>query len=428
MTTKFVNANIADKEYNSYVDISKDDKPEFAKRVSFGDSPIVDAFGRLRVSQCNPHFDSMEISGKRTDLWVDVNAGSGSTDHIANQSCVRFNTTIVNGDKATRRSKPLLTYVPGVSVAVHCTGVMGTGAINSYQRIGLFNAQNGVFFEQKDSAMGVVIRTYTAGSVSNNRIERTDWNIDPMDGTGPSGVNLNFTKTQIFFLDLQWLGVGRVRMGFVHNGLAHLCHEFNHNNQLSTVYMTSPLLPITYEVENYGASTALTDFRQICSSIILEGGDSITKNLRSVNTTVTPRATTTTTALPVISLRLQTAFVGLSQLQVGIIQTLVTTGAGSVRDHLFEVIYGGTLESSSFTANSGSAAWDIAATHITGGIKVAGFFCSGADRLNIDESGSHDRHLAEGSTSGQPEIFTVTAKAIGGAGQVSAILDYEEHY
>ena len=428
MTTKFANANKADKDYNSYVDISKGDKPEFARRTSFGDSPIIDAFGRLRVSHAVSEFDSMEINGKRTDLWVEINTGGSSTNHVANQSSVRFVTTAANGDKSTRRSKALLTYVPGVSVSVHCSGVMGAGAVNSYQRIGLFNTQNGIFFEQKDKAMGLVIRTYTSGTVANNRIERVDWNIDPMDGTGPSGINLDFTKAQIFFFDLQWLGVGRVRMGFVHDGLSYIAHEFNHNNQLSMVYMTVPLLPICYEVENYGASTALIDFRQICCSVVIEGSPSGSVSLRTVGTSNVARATTTTTAIPILTARLQTAFVGFGQIQPLLVHTLVSTGAGSVRDHIFQIVYGGTLESASFTTNSGIVAWDIAATHITGGIKTGGFFGAGSNRISPDGGASHDRHFGEDSTPGQPENFTITAQSIGGAGQVSVIVDYEEHY
>jgi hypothetical protein len=247
-----------------------------------------------------------------------------------------------------------------------------------------------------------------------------------MDGTGPSGVNLDFTKTQIFFLDLEWLGVGRVRMGFVHEGLEYIAHEFNHNNSLSTVYMSSPMLPITFEVENFGASAIRTDFRQICSSMLIEGSESTQYKLRTVHTSLTVRLTTASTALPLISLRLQTAYVGKGMLRPLEVGALISTAGAGVKDHLFEVIYGGTLESASFTNNSGIAAWDIAATNITGGVKLASLYLSGNQRF-IPNLFGHQFWLGEGDTAGQPLIFTVVARSIGGTGEAFGSIDYEEH-
>ena len=148
---------------------------------------------------------------------------------------------------------------------------MGAGAANSHQRIGLFDDQNGVFFDQVDGVLGVTIRSYTTGTAVDTHITEASWNIDKMDGTGVSGVTIDTTKTNIFIIDLQWLGVGRVRFGFDIDGMIFWCHEVNNANTRNVVYMSTPRLPIRYEVENTGASSALDDFRQICSTAIAEG-------------------------------------------------------------------------------------------------------------------------------------------------------------
>ncbi len=414
--------NINDKIYWSYRDVGRGDEPLTAQAVTLGDSPSIDAFARLRVSNGVVVFDAFEIDAKKTFIWTETNTGAATTAHVANQSAVQYNMSAATGDKNRRASKKLTLYTPGTSIMLLATCVMGVGAVNSRQRIGMFNATNGVFFEQKDTVMGVVVRSYTTGSAVDNRIDRDEWNIDPMDGTGPSGVNLDFTKTQIFYIDLEWLGVGRVRCGFVHQGIPYICHEFYHNNSLTKVYMSTPLLPVAYETENVGVSTALTDFRQICCSVIVEGSSSSQPEIRSVNCGVTAKATTTTTATPLLAIRLQTAAVGSTMLKP------VDMGFLAVgnRDHLFEVWYGGTLESASWVANSGHAAFDVAATHITGAIKISSLYTATNVRGNT-HVWEHLYFLGESQVAGQPEILTVTARSIGGGGSALARLDYEEY-
>lgn len=415
------NTTINDRIYNSYVETTNANGIEFAQRMTLGDSFQTDSFGRLRVSLPNVVYDNYEIQGKKTIVWNELAVGAATAAHVANQSSIAFSTSAANGDKFTRSSKKLTLYTPGTSILVFLTGVMGVGAANSSQRMGIFNANNGVFFEQKNGVMGIVIRSNTSGSINNNRVDRSDWNIDPCDGTGISGVNLDFTKTQIFVMDLEWLGVGRVRVGFVHEGKFLLCHEFSHNNQLTVVYMKSAILPITYEVENTGASTARTDFRQICSSVIVEGQETVSKIPRTVNNGVTARATTTTTGVPLISLRLQTANVGQCMIRPAQIEVM---SIGN-RDHLFEIHYGGTLESASFNNVDGFGAFDIAATHITGSTKIATLYTASTVRADVADIFRNLLWLS-GDLSSVPESLSIVARSIGGGGTALGGIDYEE--
>ncbi len=413
--------NINDRIYNSFVETTTTNGLEFAQRSTFGDSFQTDSFGRLRVSLPNVVYDNYEIQGKKTLVWSELVAGAGSMTHVANQSAVQFSVGTADVDKCIRSSKKLTLYTPGTSILVFLTGVMGVGAINSNQRMGIYNINNGVFFEQSDLKMGVVIRSNTSGGPQDRRVNQEDWNIDTCDGNGPSGVTLDFTKTQIFVMDLEWLGVGRVRMGFVHEGKFLLCHEFVHNNQLTTVYMKSAILPITYEVQNTGTTTARDDFRQICSSVIVEGQETVSKIPRTVNNGVTARATTTTTGVPLISVRLQTANVGQCMLRPSQIEVM---SIGN-RDHVFEVHYGGTLESASWVNNAGYGAYDISATHITGSTKIATLYSASTVRADVADIFRNLLWLS-GDLSSNPESLSVVARSIGGGGTALAGIDYEE--
>ena len=413
--------NINDRIYNSYVETSRDSSLEYAQRVTLGDSTANDSFGRLRTSLPNVVYDNYEIQGKKTLIWNEALVGAGTATHVTNQSATQFSVSAASGDKVTRSSKKLSLYTPGTSILCFLTGVMGAGAANSSQRMGIFSSLNGVFFEQKDQVMGVVIRSNTSGSAVDNRIAQSDWNIDTMDGSGPSGVDLDFTKTQIFWIDLEWLGVGRVRCGFVHQGAIITCHEFYHNNSLSTVYMKTPILPLTYEIENTGASSALDDFRQICSSVIVEGQETVSKIPRTVNNGVTPRSTTTTTGIPLVSLKLQTGVVGQAMLRpVG--AQMMSQGN---RDHIYELHYGGTLESASWTNAAGIAMYDVSATHITGSTKISTVYTASTQGSDLAEIFKQLLWLG-GDASGNGDSLSIVARSIGGGGSALAAIDYEE--
>jgi len=415
------NSSINDRIYNSFEETTRGEDLQFSQRVAFGDNALIDAFGRVRTSLPSVVFDNYEIQGKKTLVWNEKIVGGASIAHVANQAACQFVTTAANGDKATRSSKKLSLYTPGTSILVFMTGVMGVGATGSSQRIGLFSAMDGVFFEQKDKSMGIVIRSSTTGSANNNRIEQDDWNVDTFDGNGPTGIDLDFTKTQIFFIDLEWLGVGRVRCGFVHEGKPLIAHEFYHNNRLSTVYMKTPILPIQYEVENTAASTALTDFRQICASLIVEGEETVSKIPRSVSNGVTARATTTTTGIPLISIKLQTGVVGQAMLRP-VNESLMSVGN---RDHVFEVHYGGTLESASWANAPGIGMVDIAATHITGSTKISTIYTASSLRSSLEDVFKNLLWLG-GDLDGNGESLSIVARSIGGGGSALAAIDYEE--
>lgn len=413
--------NINDRIYRSFEETTRGDDLQFSQRVAFGDNALIDAFGRIRTSLPNVVFDNYEIQDKKTLVWNEKLTGAATIAHVANQASCAFNTSAANGDKATRSSKKLSLYTPGTSILVLCTGIMGVGAANSSQRIGLFSAMNGIFFEQKNQAMGIVIRSNTTGSVVNNRIEQANWNVDTFDGNGTTGIDVDFTKTQIFFMDLEWLGVGRVRCGFVHEGKPLIAHEFYHNNRLSTVYMKTPILPVTYEVENTAASTALTDFRQICASVIVEGDETVSKIPRTVSNQVTARSTTTTTGIPLISIKLQTSVVGQAMLKPAN-AALMSVGN---RDHIFELHYGGTLESASWANAPGFGMVDIAATHITGSTKIATVYTASSTRNSLADVIKNLLWVG-GDLDGNGESISIVARSIGGGGSALAAIDYEE--
>ena len=239
--------------------------------VTFGGNNL-DAFGRLRVSNPLTIFDSKSIMSKNT-LFDESTANGGTVSYTANKSTVNLNVVETAGSKTIRQSKRVMSYQPGKSLLIFNTFVMNEPIANLKQKVGLFDANNGIFFTADGTTLKIVRRTYTSGAAVDTEISQSSWNGDKLNGTGASGFTLSADKSNILFIDIEWLGVGSVRVGFVINGQLITAHTFNNANSLTTVYMQTANLPIRYEIERSGTLAAGTyTLQQICSSCISEGG------------------------------------------------------------------------------------------------------------------------------------------------------------
>jgi hypothetical protein len=229
------------------------------------DGGAIDAFGRQRVSTPFTLFDSTMRYDKRADQWYEITAGGATTNFLTNASTLELKTTTASGDSVLRRTKQRFPYQPGKAIFILQSFVGATPTSGLTQEVGFFDDQNGVMVRASGTTIQFVIRSFTTGSVVENVVSQSAWNINTL----PS---LDFSKAQIFATDLEWLGVGRVRCGFVIDGEIKYCHEFNHANNISSVYMQTAILPLSYRLANTTAQASGRTLQQICCSILSEGG------------------------------------------------------------------------------------------------------------------------------------------------------------
>lgn len=279
----------------------------FQKEVfaRYGDSPSVDAFGRVRSSQPVSIFDYKSIFGLNTEIWESETVGVGSSvTHQPNEASI----LLTAGDgiaSALMQTYRYFPYVPGRSFLVIMTGVLGNGVAGTIRRIGLFDDNNGLFFELNGTTFNVVRRTKTSGAVVNNSVPQTSWNLDTLDGNGKSKITLDISKAHIFIIDFQWLGVGRVRFGFNIDGQVIYCHEMVHANTLDVVYMATPTLPLRYEIAK--TSGLATTLKAICCSLSSEAGYLLPGMVFSASNGATLRSGITART-PIIAVRLKNTF------------------------------------------------------------------------------------------------------------------------
>lgn len=356
-------------------------------RFTLADGPQLDAFSRLRVSTPTTVFDAQQEYGLDTlRVWDAAangtyasmsTAGSvssagnavGPTDTNTRMTPVTVSTT--NGHYAVLQSRQYVRYIPGKSHLVLMTGVFAPAA---------------------GFSASFVRRTSTSGAVVDNEVTQANWNIDKFDGTGKSGITIDFTKTQILVIQAQWLGVGRVIVGFDIDGQIFPAHEFLNANTIAVPYTQTFNLPVRLETRNTSATTTVAragyfdaangiflnlsktagsppggTLNFVCCSVQSEGGLESRGFPMTANNGITPIAVTTRRA--VLSIRPKATFNSLTnraQIELSDYQISAQTN-----DALYEVVIGGTLGGvpawTSVGANS-VVEYDIAGTTVTGGV------------------------------------------------------------
>jgi hypothetical protein len=293
----------------------------------YKDSANLDAFGRLRVTQIETLFDSKSLFSKRPAFWDEAITATGTSTFDADRSTIEL-AVAASGDKVIRQTKEFFNYQPGKSqVAFISFNDYGHEA-NTLKRVGIFYENDGIFFEDDGVDYKIVLRTSTSGAPDDtNAIAQASWNLDTMDGNGISGITIDFTKTQILTIDYEWLGVGRVRCGFVINGKTYYFHEFLNANVNVDVYMATPNLPIRYEIEATGVVVGTPKIDAICSTVITENGNKPHGVIFSISNASTGLSVTASTQESLIQLRLRTDRIRKGTIEPLNMSVLTTTGA-----------------------------------------------------------------------------------------------------
>lgn len=280
-----------------------------SKQISYFDNAQLDAFARLRVSAPVSLFNNKQLYAVDQIFWTQSNTGTGAQQTFdSNFSSV----TLTSGTAATgysaNQTRTYWPYQPGRSQLATMTGNFLGGQANVIKRIGLFDDRNGMFFQLSGTALSVVLRSDTSGSVVDTIIPQASWNVDKGDGTGASGFNIDVTKAQIFIIDYQWLGVGRVRYGIAGvSGPLYLDYIQNTNTNIG-VYMKRPNLPVRYEILNNNTPQGTApNMIQICSSVVSEGAAEHPYDNKSVYQFVASSIAVGSTA-PLVAIRLKSTF------------------------------------------------------------------------------------------------------------------------
>lgn len=421
----------------------------FGSDVGFKDTRSLDAFGRLRVSNPTTLF-AMGQEYTYAPLWFE-NYVAGTATATYGQAGSKTTLSTVDassGNRAMRQTKLYWRYQYGKSQLAKLTGILaesGTPSGAAFAGIGYYDDNNGVFFCRDATGYCVVVRSNVTGSVVDNSEYQANWNLDKMNGTGPSGLTVDFTQEQIFIIDLQWLGVGRVRFGLQINGLLYYVHEFVHANVTTDVYMKTANLPLRYEVFNSGGAGSLITMSCVCCAVESEGGAQDEGGYWfSCGTKGLPSGTlaNSATLVPILTIRLRDTFAGLTYrghvhfLNMDLLTkssdiyyewlwnvSALTSGGGAVNE-----LTAGTWTNVDTTYSG--VEYNTAATAVSGGVVIAaGYGLSGAgSQAELSRVGVQQGLMLARTYANTRDTMTLAARGIGGNATAYATVNFQEQY
>lgn len=356
-----------------YLDVAGDAAPVTNRAglpIIPADGGSLDGFSRFRVSEPTTLFNNKQLWDNQPLFWDDQEtAGSGtSSAHSTDIASTTISTSLNTAGTRVRQTFQRFNYQPGKSQLVIMTGKLGAAVAGITRRMGLYDDNDGLFFSQEGAAFNVVIRSSTSGSPVDDAVPQASWNLDVMDGTGPSGVTLDVSKKQVFLIDYQWLGNGRIRFGIYIAGQIVYVHEFLRENVLTVPYMSTPNLPLRYEITSDGASP-ISDLVHTCTSVMAEGGaegGGLVQPLTSGTTAIS--AAVIGTIYAVVGVRLKSTHFDAAT-EVENIEMLISAGNNSLGEWLLihNPAVADTFTYSNVTNSPYQQAIGVAANTVTGG-------------------------------------------------------------
>lgn len=383
--------------------------------VSYGEDR--DSFARVRMSTPYNLYNVSMANDSRDDTMDTITVGSGATQYNSNQGSVTLQVS-GNGDSAIRQSHRYITYQPGKSLLIYLSGCLGSSTTGVTKRVGYFDSNNGVFLQQTASGLSWVMRSYTSGAAVDTSVSQNSWNVDRLDGSGVSGITFDATKTFLIVIDLQWLGVGRVRCGFFVDGKIICCHQFV--NTLSTVYMSSACLPVRYEITSTSSASTLV---QICSSVDSEGGFEPRAPIRSISNGITTVNIPTGSITPILAIRLKSTY------RRGFVLIQNVNACTTGNNYLVVQVYKRcTLTGGSWVSASTAVEYNVTMSALSGGNLVDTMYVTNQIRSAYSTYDSSDINLSSGYD-GTTDILCIAANAFAGAtNTASAAIGWKEFY
>lgn len=388
----------------------------------------VDGFGRMRMSEPHTLFESYNRFGISNTRWNYVTTGNASVSFANTEGCVHMTINTGASDSILYETKKVFPYQPGKSLLIMMSTTFAEPKANLTQRLGFYDANNGVYLEETNSSPSLVLRSQSSGTIVNNTVPQNQWNTDKFDGTGPSGHTLDLTKSQIFWSDIEWLGVGSVRTGFIINGQLHIAHTFHHANLGVSTYMSTACLPLRYELLNTGVTTSQSLMRKICSTVLSEGGYNQVSTSRSVSNPIAGKNLSNGIKNPMVSIRLRAG-----RLDAVVVPSLIDfygLQATAFKYYIVRNVTSLTSASWQIIDDSSSIEYDLSATAMTGGeIIFEGLFKgqSASQFIDLTQRFNHTLQLCKTLGQSTGDIFTIAVEPTTNNDDAIVSLSWQEH-
>lgn len=382
-----------------------------------------DAFGRQRVSSPYTVYDIKQNTSAQPLFYDDQEVSGSGTSSVYNNDKASVTMSVAGGTagKRVRQTKVWSQYQPGKSQMLIFSGNFRGAVPGVTKRSGMFFDSWGLFYQVDGTGISAVIRTNNTGSPVDTAVHQNNWNVDKLDGTGSSGINLDLEKAQLGVIDYEWLGVGQVRFCFKFDGRIVEVHRFTHSNSNEEVYMSNPNAPFRYEIENDGSGAAAT-FDHICVSVQSEGGQEENQIITYVSRDGSPITLANQDLYtPVLSIRLK-ADRPCTRITVKDLSIIITSAINFEWILFLNPAIAGTDQAIWLDVENSALQFDIsrnATNFLSGGYKIEGGYGASSNQIKNPTGDAVTSFLTIGSMiDGSMDEFVLAVKNIEGNGGV----------
>ncbi len=398
-------------------------------QVRFAEGPAsLDGFGKLRVSNSVSQGDYSFPQDLQSKLWSLTTASSGTVTHSAAGKYALFSTTSAAGDIAQYRTDQYHHYVPGVSQTTLMTIMSGdAGKAGVLREWGYFDDENGMGFRLDGTQLSVFVRSSVSGATTETVINQTDWADDTFDGSGdlnnPSGDTIDLTAINIYWMDIQWLGGGRIRFGIYERGLRRQVHEYYHANLFPYANMQKGSLPVTVRQENTGAPGSTSELKLVCCGVLAEGLGDLKEHGGFFSAELAGQTS------------------GAGETYIGGVRPIATFPSGDINHNTYFPyklrlgawdttanaasmvkisIYGGSTITTPTWVQKPGTEWEVdtAGTFTSPGLLVGEFFVNGVDTQDLSDAFANVQTAVRNKADGTQASFYFTATRLFGVNDV----------
>jgi hypothetical protein len=227
---------------------------------------------RRKVSTFEQIFFNTFQYDKDLMVWDEEITGTASATFDPFEGGVILEVGGAAGDEVVRQTRNVVQYIPGRQNEALFAVRFNQPVSGVRRRIGLFDESNGFYFEDGgDGTYYVALRRNTSSGLVETRIPREDWNVDKLDGTGPSGIDADPSKIQMLSMEYEWFGAGIVEIKWIYDNNAYPIHQFSAANLVELPWSNTPFLPARLELTNTTGAAGTHQMFQGSTAVSTEG-------------------------------------------------------------------------------------------------------------------------------------------------------------
>jgi len=261
---------------------------------------------RRKISTSRQIFFNTYQYTKDPQIWDEETTGTASSTFSEFAGGIFLEVGSAAGDEIIRQSRNVVQYIPGRANEVTFAIRLNDFAEGVRKRFGVFDEFNGTYFEKGEDDYYVVIRRNTPTGIVERRVPRAEWNVDRFDGTGPSQLEFQEDKLQMFCLEYEWYGAGVVEYKVIFDNNSYPLHRFNSANIEDLPWSNTPYVPIRFEITNVAGTSGTHQMLTGSTAVASEGDEGPLGREENITTPLTGVTTGDANVfIPVLSIRLK---------------------------------------------------------------------------------------------------------------------------